>query len=76
MKKVLFILLSCFLVLAACSNNNNDSKRSTSVDENKVQFTNDTLVLDQAVLKIKDTFLVNDKDSDNGKKLLAFKYEV
>lgn len=76
MKKVLFILLSCFLVLAACSNNNNDSKKSTSVDENKVQFTNDTLVLDQAVLKIKDTFLVNDKDSDNGKKLLAFKYEV
>ena len=62
MKKVLFILLSCFLVLAACSNNNNDSKKSTSVDENKVQFTNDTLVLDQAVLKIKDTFLVNDKD--------------
>lgn len=76
MKKVLFILLSCFLVLAACSNNNNDSKKSTSVDENKVQFTNDTLILDQAVLKIKDTFLVNDKDSDNGKKLLAFKYEV
>lgn len=76
MKKVLFILLSCFLVLAACSNNNNDSKKSTSVDENKVQFTNDTLVLDQAVLKIKDTFLVNDKDLDNGKKLLAFKYEV
>lgn len=76
MKKVLFILLSCFLVLAACSNNNSNSKKSTSVDENKVQFTNDTLVLDQAVLKIKDTFLVNDKDSDNGKKLLAFKYEV
>ena len=49
MKKVLFILLSCFLVLAACSNNNSNSKKSTSVDENKVQFTNDTLVLDQAV---------------------------
>ncbi|MCY1595421.1 DUF5067 domain-containing protein [Staphylococcus pettenkoferi] len=76
MKKVLFILLSCFLVLAACSSNNSNSKKSTSVDENKVQFTNDTLVLDQAVLKIKDTFLVNDKDSDNGKKLLAYKYEV
>lgn len=76
MKKVLFILLSCFLVLAACSNNNSNSKKSTSVDENKVQFTNDTLVLDQAVLKIKDTFLINDKESDSGKKLLAFKYEV
>ncbi|MEB5628972.1 DUF5067 domain-containing protein [Staphylococcus capitis] len=76
MKKVLFILLSCFLVLGACSNNNSNSKKSTSVDENKVQFTNDTLVLDQAVLKIKDTFLVNDKDLGNGKKLLAFKYEV
>lgn len=76
MKKVLFILLSCFLVLASCSNNNSNSKKSTSVDENKVQFTNDTLVLDQAVLKIKDTFLVNDKDLGNGKKLLAFKYEV
>ncbi|MCO6231277.1 DUF5067 domain-containing protein [Staphylococcus epidermidis] len=76
MKKVLFILLSCFLVLGACGNNDSNSKKMTSVDENKVQFTNDTLVLDQAVLKIKDTFLVNDKDSDNGKKLLAFKYEV
>ena len=76
MKKVLFILLSCFLVLGACSNNDSNSKKTTSVDENKVQFTNDTLVLDQAVLKIKDIFLVNDKDSDNGKKLLAFKYEV
>ena len=76
MKKVLFILLSCFLVLGACGNNDSNSKKMTSVDENKVQFTNDTLVLDQAFLKIKDTFLVNDKDSDNGKKLLAFKYEV
>lgn len=76
MKKVLFILLSCFLVLGACSNNDSNSKKTTSVDENKVQFTNDTLVLDQAVLKIKDIFLVNDKDLDNGKKLLAFKYEV
>ncbi|MEL3710593.1 DUF5067 domain-containing protein, partial [Staphylococcus borealis] len=74
MKKVLFILLSCFLVLAACSNNNNNSKKSTSVDENKVQFANDTLVIDQAVLKIDDTFILNDKDSDD--KLLAFKYHV
>lgn len=76
MKKILFLILSSFIVLGACGNNDSNSKKTTSVDENKVQFTNDTLVLDQAVLKIKDTFLVNDKDLDNGKKLLAFKYEV
>ncbi|MCH4489281.1 DUF5067 domain-containing protein [Staphylococcus haemolyticus] len=76
MKKVLFILLACLFVLGACSNSNNSGKTATQVDENKVQFKNDTLVLDQAVLKIKDTFLINDKESSNGKKLLAFKYEV
>ncbi|MCJ1667813.1 DUF5067 domain-containing protein [Staphylococcus sp. NRL 16/872] len=72
MKKVLFILLASLFVLGACSNNS--STQSKSVDENKPQFTNDTLVLDQAVLKIKDTFIVNDKESGN--KEIAFKYEV
>lgn len=76
MKKGLFVLLSCIIFLGACSNDKGNTKGTTSVDENKVQFTNNTLVLDQAVLKIKNTFLVNDKDSDNGKKLLAFQYEV
>lgn len=76
MKKGLFILLSCIIFLGACSNDNGNSKDTTSVDENKVQFNNNTLVLDQAVLKIKDTFLINYKESENGKKLLAFKYEV
>lgn len=74
MKKVLFILLSCFLVLGACSNNNSNSKKTTSVDENKVQFTNDTLVLDQAVLKTKDVFIV--KNTETNKKEIAIKYEV
>ncbi|MEB6241497.1 DUF5067 domain-containing protein [Staphylococcus gallinarum] len=71
MKKVLVLLLASFLVLAACGNSSN---KSSSIDENKPQFKNDVLVIDDAVLTIKDTFLVNDKLSD--KKLLAFKYEV
>lgn len=76
MKKVLFLIFASLLVLGACANNDSSKKDNVSVDENKVQFTKNTLVLDQAVLKIKDTFLVNDKESTNGKKLLAFEYEV
>lgn len=81
MKKVFGLLLASALVLGACGNddNNSDSKNSNntetkSVNENKPQFANDTLVIDQAVLKIDDTFILNDKDS--GDKLLAFKYHV
>ncbi|WP_145436908.1 DUF5067 domain-containing protein [Staphylococcus hominis] len=81
MKKVFGVLLASTLVLGACGNddNNSNGKKSNntetkSVNENKPQFTNDTLVIDQAVLKIDDTFILNDKDS--GDKLLAFKYHV
>lgn len=81
MKKVLFLIFASLLVLGACGNddNNSNDKKSNntetkSVNENKLQFTNDTLVIDQAVLKIDDTFILNDKDS--GDKLLAFKYHV
>ncbi|MDW3863780.1 DUF5067 domain-containing protein [Staphylococcus saprophyticus] len=76
MKKVFGLLLASTLVLGACGNSGNHNKESQteSVNENKTQFKNDTLVIDDAVLKIKDTFLVNDKNSDD--KLLAFKYEV
>lgn len=81
MKKVFGVLLASTLVLGACGNddNNSDGKKSNntetkSVNENKPQFANDTLVIDQAVLKIDDTFILNDKDS--GDKLLAFKYHV
>lgn len=81
MKKVFGVLLASTLVLGACGNddNNSDGKKSNntetkSVNENKPQFVNDTLVIDQAVLKIDDTFILNDKDS--GDKLLAFKYHV
>ncbi|EYM38273.1 hypothetical protein V722_02672, partial [Staphylococcus aureus W45421] len=80
MKRLLGLLLASTLVLGACGSDgnkkeSNDSK--TSVDENKAQFKNDTLVLDQAVLKIKDVFLINDKDNKKSKKkLIAFKYEV
>lgn len=81
MKKVFGVLLASTLVLGACGNddNNSDDKKSNntetkSVNENKPQFANDTLVIDQAVLKIDDTFILNDKDS--GDKLLAFKYHV
>ena len=71
MKKVLFLVFASLLVLGACGNND---KNTEKVSENKPQFKNDTLVLDQAVLKIDDTFILNDKDS--GDKLLAFKYHV
>ena len=71
MKKVLFLIFACLLVLGACGNND---KNTEKVSEDKPQFKNDTLVLDQAVLKIDDTFILNDKDS--GDKLLAFKYHV
>lgn len=81
MKKVFGVLLASTLVLGACGNddNNSEGKKSNntetkSVNENKPQFENDTLVIDQAVLKIDDTFILNDKDS--GDKLLAFKYHV
>lgn len=82
MKKFLALIFSSALILGACGNNddnNSDGKQSNntetkSVNENKPQFANDTLVIDQAVLKIDDTFILNDKDS--GDKLLAFKYHV
>lgn len=81
MKRLCGILLASTLVLGACGNNdsNSEDKKSTntetkSVNENKPQFANDTLVIDQAVLKIDDTFILSDKDS--GDKLLAFKYHV
>ncbi|SCU31310.1 putative lipoprotein [Staphylococcus xylosus] len=76
MKKFLGLLLASTLALGACGNNTDKKQenKTESVNENKTQFKNDTLVIDDAVLTIKDTFLVNDKNSD--KKLLAFKYEV
>lgn len=80
MKKILGIALASTLILGACGNDNDkESKEATQksvkkVDENKPTFENDTLVLDQAVLKIKETFIVHDKDANQD--LLAFKFEV
>lgn len=76
MKKVLGLLLASTLVLGACGNSGSDKNESKteSVNENKTQFKNHILVIDDAVVNIKDTFIVNDKNSDS--KLLAFKYEV
>lgn len=76
MKKILGILLASTLVLGACGNKEESKaeNKTESVNENKAQFKNDTLVIDDAVLKIKDTFLVNNANSDD--QLLAFKYEV
>lgn len=71
MKKVLLLIFASLLVLGACGNNN---KSTEKVSEDKPQFKNDTLVLDQAVLYIKDAFIVKNKDT--GKKEIAFKYEV
>ena len=55
MEKALVLLLASFLLLAACGNSSN---KSSSINENKPQFKNDVLVIDDAVLTIKDTFLV------------------
>ncbi|UXS21215.1 DUF5067 domain-containing protein [Staphylococcus delphini] len=76
MKRLTLLLFTSLLVLSACGNNKKEevTKQETKVNENKPQFTNDTLVIDDAVLKIKDTFIINDKDS--GKKSIVFKYEV
>ncbi|PTK22488.1 DUF5067 domain-containing protein [Staphylococcus hominis] len=81
MKKFLALIFSGALILGACGNDDttNDKQQSNdtetkSVNENKAQFKDDTLVIDQAVLKIDDTFIINDKDSDD--KLLAFKFHV
>ncbi|MEB7451239.1 DUF5067 domain-containing protein [Staphylococcus chromogenes] len=75
MKRLMFLLLASILVLSACGNEKrSETKQETKVNEDEPQFTNDTLVIDDAVLKIKDTFIVNDKDS--GKKSIVFKYEV
>ncbi|HDT9019432.1 TPA: DUF5067 domain-containing protein [Staphylococcus pseudintermedius] len=76
MKRLTLLLFASLLVLSACGNNKQEegTKQETKVNENKPQFTNDTLVIDDAVLKIKDTFIINDKDS--GKKSIVFKYEV
>ncbi|MBZ8175964.1 DUF5067 domain-containing protein, partial [Staphylococcus delphini] len=86
MKKVLFLLLSSMLVLAACGNGDkkeDDSKQETKksepkkeekINENTPTFKNDTLVIDDAVLKIKETSIVHDKDIN--KKMIVFKYEV
>lgn len=75
MKKLAGIILTSTLLLGACGNDHHESSKSESkVNENKVQFKDDTLVLEQATLKIKDVFLVNDKDT--GIKSIAFKFEV
>ncbi|EGQ3295196.1 DUF5067 domain-containing protein [Staphylococcus pseudintermedius] len=75
MKRLMFLLFASILVLSACGNEKgSETKQETKVNEDKPQFTNDTLVIDDAILKIKDTFIVNDKDS--GKKSVVFKYEV
>lgn len=76
MKKVFGLLLASTLVLGACGNSGNDNKESKteSVNENKVQFKNDKLIIDNAILKIKDISIVNNANSDD--KLLTIKYEV
>lgn len=73
MKKVFALLLTSALILGACSNGGAEQK-SDKVNESKVQYKNNTVVLDQAVLYIKDVFIL--KNQDNGKKEIVFKYEV
>lgn len=73
MKKVFALLLTSALILGACSNGGAEQK-SDKVNESKVQYKNNTVVLDQAVLYIKDVFIL--KNKDNGKKEIVFKYEV
>lgn len=73
MKKFFTLLLTSALILGACSNGGAEQK-SDKVNESKVQYKNNTVVLNQAVLYIKDVFILNNQD--NGKKEIVFKYEV
>lgn len=73
MKKVFSLLLAAALILGACSNGNS-GKDSEKVNVSKVQYKNNTIVLNQAVLYLKDAFILN--NTDNGKKEIVFKYEV
>lgn len=79
MKKSAILLLSSLLVLGGC-NQKEDSKEKTETKEksdekvntNKVQFTNDTVVIDDGYYTIKDVFILNNKDTN--KKNIAFKF--
>lgn len=70
------LFLASTLILGACGNkeNSNVETKTASVDENKAQFKDNTLVLDQAVLYLKDAFIV--KNTETSKKEIAIKYEV
>ncbi|WP_426429121.1 DUF5067 domain-containing protein [Staphylococcus equorum] len=76
MKKIIGLLLASTLILGACGDNSESKSenKTKSVNENNKQFKDNTLVIDDAVLKIKDTFIVNNENSDG--KELAFTYEV
>lgn len=76
MKKIMSLFLASTLILGACGNkeNSNVETKTASVDENKAQFKDNTLVLDQAVLYLKDAFIV--KNTETSKKEIAIKYEV
>ncbi|PTJ29903.1 DUF5067 domain-containing protein [Staphylococcus simulans] len=71
------LALSSTLLLTACGQEDNkkeENNKVSKVNENKPIFKNNTLVLDQAILKIEDISIVHDKDANED--LLAFKYEV
>lgn len=50
------------------------ARKEEKVNENTPTFKDDTLVIDDAILKIKDTSIVHDKDIN--KKMIVFRYEV
>ncbi|PTJ46479.1 DUF5067 domain-containing protein [Staphylococcus simulans] len=71
------LALSSALLLTACGQEDNkkeENNKVSKVNENKPTFKDNTLVLDQATLKIEDISIIHDKDANED--LLAFKYEV
>lgn len=79
MNKILGLLLTSTLLLAACGNDDKKKESKTeakkeTVNENKPQFKDNVAVIDDAVLTIKDVFLLDDAQSEEN--LLGIKYEV
>nr|WP_263312903.1 DUF5067 domain-containing protein [Mammaliicoccus sp. Marseille-Q6498] len=78
MKKPAILLLSSLLVLGGCDQKE-ESKEKTETKEksdekvntNKVQFKNDTVVIEDGYYTIKEVFILNDKDTN--KKNIVFK---
>ncbi|CAM3087088.1 DUF5067 domain-containing protein [Staphylococcus argensis] len=75
MKKLAGIALASTLLLGACGSNHHESSKSErKVNENKVQFKDDTLVIDDGVMKIKKAYIL--EDAEHEEKDIVFEFTV